>query len=46
MAGLFSIWDVSGIAACSNLESQNTETGIWAGYVADDQYAIAEEGAR
>ena len=37
---------VSGIAACSNVESQNTETGIWAGYVADDQYAIAEEGGR
>ena len=41
---VFPYGTIAGVAACSNVKPQNTAPGWSAGYVADDQNAIAEEG--
>lgn len=41
---VFPYGTISGIAACSNVEPQNTAKGWETGYVADDQNAITDEG--
>lgn len=37
---------IAGVGACSNVKPQNTASGYVAGYVADDQTAITEEGGQ
>ena len=43
---VFPYGTIAGVAACSNVEPQNTAGGVSTGYVADDQNAITEEGGR
>ena len=41
---VFPYGTISGVAACSNVKSQNTASGWATGYVADDQNAITDDG--
>ncbi len=43
---VFPYGTIAGVAACSNVKPQNTADGWAAGYVADDQNAITDEGGR